>query len=499
MNLAGVGRFWARWKPHQTAIRFAEHDTSWRALDQRTDALAAGLQADGVGRGDRIAVLAGNSLTWCELTIAAWKVGAVIVPVNTRFTATEVAFVVGDAGARLLVADRAPWDATAKVDAVCRVCATDEVDAMRRPDLPAPWCATEDDDPAFICYTSGTTGDPKGAILTHRSFDVASQGWGQALELGPSDKVILPFPLAFTGGLAVFLFTYWAGSTLLLEPAVDTDRLFDLFEQQRATALLSVPVIIQQLVDHPRWSTADLSTWRIACSGGAPVPPALLTAVQERGIPMLQAFSLTEASAAAAILPNADALTKVGSAGLPVLHARIRIADEHDAELPAGEVGEILVEGPQVMAGYWNQPEASAAALRGGWLHTGDLGYLDPDGYLYVVDRVKDMLISGGLNVYPAEIERLLTGFPGIVEVAVVGVPDAKWGETPAVVVFTGGAAFDPAAMAERCRTTLADFKRPRYVTVSSQPLPRGMSGKILKRQIRQELLADPSRLTPLR
>ena len=499
MNLAGIGRFWARWKPDQTAIRFAERETSWAQLDHRTDALAAGLRAEGVNQGDRLALLAGNSLTWCELAIAAWKLGAVIVPINTRFTATEVAFVVEDSGARLLFADRALWEATTQVTGTCGVRAMNDVDALHRPDLPAPWCATSDHDPAFICYTSGTTGDPKGAVLTHRSFDVASQAWAQALELGPDDRVILPFPLAFTGGLAVFMFTYWAGSTLLLDPMVDNDRLFDLFEQQRATALLAVPVIIQQLVDHPRWATADLSSWRIACSGGAPVPVPLLQAVQARGIPMLQTFSLTEASAAAAVLPNADALRKVGSAGLPMLHTRLRIADEDDRDLPAGQVGEILVAGPQVMSGYWNQVEATATALRGGWLHTGDLGYLDDDGYLYVVDRVKDMLISGGLNVYPAEIERLLTGFPGVAEIAVVGVPDPKWGETPAVVVYTGGAAFDAVAMAARCREALADFKQPRYVTQSSQPLPRGMSGKILKRQLKAELIADPSRLTPLR
>jgi fatty-acyl-CoA synthase len=423
----------------------------------------------------------------------------VIVPINTRFTATEVAYVVSDSGARLLFADRALWTSTAQVGEPCSVRSLDDVAPLRRHDLPAPWCDTSDHDPAFICYTSGTTGDPKGAVLTHRSFDVASQAWGQALELGSSDRVILPFPLAFTGGLAVFLFTYWAGSTLLLEPMVDNDRLFDLFEQERATALLAVPVIIQQLVDHPRWAGADLSSWRIACSGGAPVPVPLLEAVQARGIPMLQTFSLTEASAAAAVLPNADALSKVGSAGLPMLHARIRIAGDDDQDLPPGEVGEILVAGPQVMSGYWNQVEATAATLRGGWLHTGDLGYLDADGYLYVVDRVKDMLISGGLNVYPAEIERLLSGFPGIAEIAVVGVPDPKWGETPAVVVFTGGADFDASAMAARCNEALADFKRPRYVTVSEQPLPRGMSGKILKRQLKAELIADPSRLNSLR
>ena len=499
MNLAGIGRFWARWKPDQTAIRYAERDTSWARLDTRTGALAAGLRAEGIAQGDRIAILAGNSLTWCEVTIAAWKLGAVVVPVNTRFTASEVAFVAADSGAKLLVADDDLMGATATVDAACSVRRIEDMDGLHRPDLAAPWCETSDHDPAFICYTSGTTGDPKGAVLTHGSFDVASQGWAQALELGPEDKVILPFPLAFTGGLAVFLFTYWAVSTLLLEPGVAPDRLFDLFEQQGATALLSVPVIIQQLVDHPRWDGADLSSWRIACSGGAPVPPALLRSVQARGIPMLQAFSLTEASAAAAILPNADALDKVGSAGLPVLHARIRIADEEDEDVPTGEVGEILVAGPQVMSGYWNQPEATATTLRGGWLHTGDLGYLDSDGYLYVVDRVKDMLISGGLNVYPAEIERLLTGFPGIVEIAVVGVPDDKWGETPAVVAYTGGQTLDTAALLERCREALADFKRPRYVVRRDEPLPRGMSGKILKRHLRAELLEDPSVLVPLR
>lgn len=499
MNLAGIGRFWARWKPEQTAIRFAQRDTTWSQLDARTGALAAGLRAEGISQGDRIAVLAGNSLGWCELTIAAWKLGAVIVPVNTRFTAGEVAFVAADSGASLLFADDDLLGATATIDGACGVRRMDELDALRRDDLTPPWCETNDRDPAFICYTSGTTGDPKGAVLTHGSFDVASQGWAQALELGPSDKVILPFPLAFTGGLAVFLFTYWAGSTLLLEPSVDPDRLLDLFEHEGATALLSVPVIIQQLVDHPRWDGAHLSSWRIACSGGAPVPPSLLRAVQQRGIPMLQAFSLTEASAAAAILPNSAALDKVGSAGLATLHARIRIADEDDNDVPTGEVGEILVAGPQVMSGYWNQPEATAAALRGGWLHTGDLGYLDAEGYLYVVDRVKDMLISGGLNVYPAEIERLLTGFPGIVEIAVVGVPDDKWGETPAIVAFTGGQDLDTSGLVDTCREALADFKRPRYLVVRDEPLPRGMSGKILKRHLRAELLEHPDLLVALR
>ena len=499
MNLAAIGQFWARWQPDATAIRWAGSDISWSELDARTDALAAGLAERGITHGDRIAILAGNCPQWCDVSVAAWKLGAVIVPVNTRFTATEVAYVVADAGASMLMVDADLAGICDLVDASTSVQRIDDLDALRRTDVPAPWCDTADDDPAFICYTSGTTGDPKGAVLTHRSFDAASQGWAQALSLSPADRIALPFPLAFTGGLALFLFCYWSGATLVLEPAADPDRLFDLFEIERVTALLAVPVIIQQLVDHPRWDTADLSSWRIACSGGASVPPTLLRAVQARGVPMLQMFSLTESSAAGTILPNADALTKVGSAGLAVLHGQVRIADENDNDVPTGDVGEILLAGPQVMAGYWNRPDATAETLRGGWLHTGDLGRLDDDGYLYVVDRVKDMLISGGLNVYPAEIERLLAGVDGLVEVAVVGVPDDRWGETPAVIVFSAGAPVDPAAIVAACRDTLADYKQPRYLVVRDEPMPRGMSGKILKRHLRADLIADPSPLVPLR
>lgn len=499
MNLAAIGQFWARWMPDASAIRWAGADMSWVELDRRTDALAAGFADRGVGHGDRIAILAGNCPQWCEVTVAAWKLGAVIVPVNIRFTSVEVAYVVADAGARILIVDAALAGLCDRVGDDTEVIAVDDLDAVRRDDLPTVWCDTADDDPAFICYTSGTTGDPKGAILTHRSFDMASQGWAQALSLSTADRIALPFPLAFTGGLALFLFCYWSGATLVLEPAADPDRLFDLFEQERVTALLAVPVIIQQLVDHPRWSSADLSSWRIACSGGASVPPTLLRAVQARGIPMLQMFSLTESSAAGTILPNADALTKVGSAGLPVLHGRVRIVDEHDNDVPTGDVGEILLSGPQVMAGYWNRPEATAETLRGGWLHTGDLGRLDDDGYLYVVDRVKDMLISGGLNVYPAEIERLLAGIDGLVEVAVVGVPDERWGETPAVIVFSAGAPVDASTIVAACRDTLADYKQPRYLVVRDEPMPRGMSGKILKRHLRADLIDDPSPLVPLR
>jgi fatty-acyl-CoA synthase len=500
MNLADIGRHWARWQPDEIALRFEGEAISWSELDRRTDAVAAGLAELGVRRGDRVAILMLNRPEWIEAAIAILKLGAIAVPLNVRFTPPEIAYVVNDAGSMLVVTEDALVAGVSKArsdhpDLV--VITAEELGEHRRHGW-VPKVATNEDDPAFICYTSGTTGDPKGAVLTHGSWNAGSQGWAQAIQLTTADRVYLPFPLAFTGGLAVQLFTYWAGARLVLDRAFDPGRTIELFETERLTALLAVPVIIQQVVDHPRFSSADLSSWRVACSGGASVPPSLLQSVQARGIPMLQGYSLTEVSAAGTILPGHDAVRKLGSAGLPIPHGTVAVLNENDEACPPGEVGEIAVAGPQVMAGYWNNANATAETLRGGWLHTGDLGYLDDEGYLFVVDRAKDMLISGGLNVYPAEIERIITGLPGIVEVAVIGVPDSKWGETPAVVAFTAGAPLEPDTVIAACKGVLADYKVPRYLVVRNDPLPRNMSGKILKRELRGEYADLEHQATPL-
>ena len=498
MNLARIGEFWARWRPDELAIKYAGIETSWKELNSRTSDLAAGLAGKGIVKGDRIALLLTNCMEWIELTMAAWKLGALIVPINTRFTPAEVKFVVANAGAKLLFTNAGLVESTTTVEG-CEVIRVEDIAPLRADGTNFVTVDTTPDDAAFICYTSGTTGDPKGAVLTHGSFNAGSQSWAQALDLWPGDKLQLPFPLAFTGGLALWLYTYWAGGSLLLDNEVNIDRIFDNFEKERATGFMGVPTIFQMIVDHPRWKTADLSTWKKACSGGAVVPPSLLKAVQARGVPMLQMFSLTEASAAGTVLPARDAFRKVGSAGIPIVHGSLKIADDDDNEVPIGEVGEILLAGPQIMAGYWNNPEATAAALRGGWLHTGDLGYVDDEGYLYVVDRKKDMLISGGLNVYPAELERLIANVPGVVEVAVVGVPDERWGETPLVIVFTNGAKVEANDVLQVCRDNLADFKLPRYFHVSETPLPRNMSGKILKRELKIQFADFPKTAEPIR
>ncbi|MEY3641380.1 MAG: hypothetical protein RLZZ199_1185 [Actinomycetota bacterium] len=498
MNLARIGEFWARWRPDELAIKYAGVETTWRELDARTSNLAAGLAGKGIGKGDRIGLLLTNCMEWIELTMAAWKLGALIVPINTRFTPAEVKFVVANAGAKLLFTNDGLVESTKTVDD-CEVIRVEQIAPLYGNGSTIVTADTVPEDAAFICYTSGTTGDPKGAVLTHGSFNAGSQSWAQALDLWPGDKLQLPFPLAFTGGLALWLYTYWSGGSLLLDNEVNIDRIYDNFEKERATGFMGVPTIFQMIVDHPRWKTADLSSWKKACSGGAVVPPSLLKAVQARGVPMLQMFSLTESSAAGTVLPSHDALRKVGSAGIPINHGSLKIADDDDNEVPVGEVGEILLKGPQIMAGYWNNPEATAATLRGGWLHTGDLGYVDDEGYLFVVDRKKDMLISGGLNVYPAELERLIANVPGVVEVAVVGVPDERWGETPLVIVFTNGAKVEANDVLQVCRDNLADFKLPRYFHVSETPLPRNMSGKILKRELKVQFADFPKTAQPIR
>ncbi len=497
--LADIVRYWSRWKPDAVALIFEDATTTWAELDSRTDQLAAGLIARGIVHGDRVGLLLLNRPEFIDVCLACWKIGALAVPLNVRYTAPEVAYVVNDAGCSIVVGEAALADGLRDVLDRQPVLWAEDLD-VERSVVPVTAIVVHPDDGAMICYTSGTTGDPKGAVHTHAGWNATGQAWAQSVGFGQDDRMLLPFPLAFTGGFAVWQMAYWAGARLVLERSFLPDRSIELLADQGITAFMAVPAIFQALVDHPRWNHVDLSAWKIACSGGAVVPPGLLAQVQTRGIPMLQSYTLTEATASGTVLPARDALRKLGSAGVPMVHQSVRIADDDGREVPAGDLGEIQLRGPNVMDRYWNNPEATAETiLAGGWLRTGDIGRLDDEGYLYVVDRAKDMLITGGLNVYPAEIERVLSGLPGVVELAVIGVPDMRWGEAPAVIAVTALAAISGEQVLAACANKLADFKVPRYLVVRSEPLPRNMSGKVLKRTLRAEYADLPSTSKPIR
>jgi fatty-acyl-CoA synthase len=495
--------YWARWQGDAVAIRFGERDLTWAELSVRADHVAAGLARLGVGHGDRVGLLMSNRPEFVEVVVGAARLGAIVAPFNLRFTATELAYVVGNADCDVVVTESS-LAAGLSIARDQRMLTTVDVDDHTYGNLLANDGTFEPrnidpDDPWFICFTSGTTGDPKGAVLTHRSWFYASMVRALQGGINRNDRILLPFPLAFTGGLALSMVVLWSGAMLVLEPAFEPGRALHLIESQKITVFMAVPTLFQMMALHPDFERTDISSIRCASSGGATVPVPLLRTYLDRGIAMTQTYSLTEVSASGITLPYHQSLEKVGSCGVPAMHSRARICDPAGVEVPPGTVGEICIKGPEVMQGYWRNPEATAATLRDGWCHTGDLGTMDADGYFYVVDRAKDMLISGGLNVYPAEIERQLAGIDGIVELAVIGVPDAMWGETPAVVAVTDGRPLDGRTVLDACEGVLADFKLPRYLVVRDTPLPRNMSNKVLKAELRAEYANLPSTARPIR
>ena len=510
MNLANCVRFWARWDPDGVHIRFDGQDLTWSELDERTNRLANGLAARGVGHGDRVAILSNNTPAYLELVPAVHKLGAILVPLNVRLAAAELRYLVEHSGAKVVVVEPAlrPQldEAVAGLDparqqAVELIELGASFDALFEADATDPATPVAADDVAFLCYTSGTTGLPKGAMLGHGNIWSMAIMRILALDLRKDDRVYLPVPLAFTGGIiSMYEPTYVSGATLILDRAMDPRRAMEVIQDERITVFAAVPVVWEMMVQHPEFASFDLSSLRVAGSGGAPVPQALLTALQDAGIPMSQGYGLTEGSGMNTWLPPADAQTKLGSAGLPMMHTAVRVVADDLGDVTPGEVGELVVKGPDVMLGYWNDPDATASTIVDGWLRTGDLARVDDEGYVFIVDRAKDMLISGGLNVYPAEVERVIAGLPGVAEVAVIGVADDRWGEVPAALVTpVPGADARRGRDLQACAAVLADYKRPKYVVVRDSPLPRGMSGKVLKRDLRDDYATLAETAQPLK
>ena len=503
MDLGRICRYWAAWQPEGVAIHCDGRAVTWRELDRRTDAVAAGLASLGITAGERLGVLGNNSTSWCVLVVAAFKAGAVVVPLNIRLSPEELRFIITNAGCAGVAVDA---DLADRYDEAAAGALTSvrirmdgapgdgpTLDELAASSSVMPPVDIAADALAVIAYTSGTTGRPKGAMLTHRNLlahielIARAEGWTTAT------RTLLCVPLAFTGGIVNnFLATYGVGGTLVLERTFEPARALRLLTAHAVSTMIGVPVMWQGIADVPGFADADLTSLTTAITGGAPVPENLLRVYQAKGVLIRQAYGLTEATALVALLPAARAVEKPKAAGMAAMHTTIRIVDELGEECPPGATGEILVQGPQVMAGYWADDAATKTALAGGWLHTGDLGRVDTDGLVEIVDRKNDLIIAGGLNVYPAEIERVLHEYPGMVEAAVIGVPDPKWGEVPAAIV-RGAGPLDTDSVVAHCRGLLADYKTPRHVIVVDDPLPRSMSGKVLRRELRAKYQDIPT------
>ncbi|MFC6085120.1 acyl-CoA synthetase [Sphaerisporangium aureirubrum] len=480
----------ARATPERTAVVFGDEEITYATLDARSERLASALLRAGARPGDRVASLTGNRPEHVELFFACAKAGLILTPVNVRLTAPEIAYQLSHAEPSFLFADPAllPLAAEARAASGHPV----RIAELTRPaldslapgaEVPAP----ADGDGLLLVYTSGTTGRPKGALLSHANCFWTNLSLDRGCELREDDVVLQVLPQFHVGGWNVQpLLAWWKGATVVLEPSFDPGRALRLIADRRVTTMMGVPATYLFMAQHPGFAAADLSSLRRVMVGGAPMPEPLLRTWLDRDVPIVQGYGLTEAAPNVLCLPPADVARRVGWAGVPYPHVDVALRDTETGELVHGPgAGELLVRGPNVFTGYWRDPAATRAAVTGGWLSTGDIAERDADGYHRIRDRAKDMYISGGENVYPAEAESVLHAHPGVAEAAVVGVPDPRWGEVGcAFVVPAAGAAADADTLLAHCRAHLAGYKVPRHVVLVDR-LPRSAVDKVLKSELR--------------
>ncbi|MFI6274425.1 o-succinylbenzoate--CoA ligase [Streptomyces sp. NPDC050988] len=482
----------ARKTPHRTALIHGDTTVTYAGLYERTTRLAHALRASGVRRGDRIAYLGPNHPSYLETLFAAGTLGAVFVPLNTRLAGPEIAYQLTDSGAKALVYGPSFAGLVAGLPGNSDVRTYVEVGAEYDQLLGgAPDEAIDEpvtaDDTCIIMYTSGTTGRPKGAMLTHGNLTWNAVNVLVDQDLIADERALVSAPLFHTAGLNMLtLPVLLKGGTCVLVEAFDPAATFDLIERHRITFMFGVPTMFEHVARHPRWADADLSSLRMLSCGGSPVPTPLIAAYQERGLTFLQGYGMTEASPGVLFLDAEHAVSKAGSAGVPHFFSDVRVVRPDLAPAEIGETGEVVVRGPHVMPGYWGLPDETAAVFHDGWFRSGDAARIDEDGYVTIVDRLKDMIISGGENIYPAEIEDQLLAHPDIVECAVIGVPDEKWGEVPrAVVVPREDVELDPDEVLASLAGRLAKYKIPKSVVLADE-LPRTASGKLLKSRVRK-------------
>jgi O-succinylbenzoate-CoA ligase len=456
----------------------------------------------GVKQGDRVALLLMNGPEFLENFFAIAKLGAVCVPLNWRLVADELQFILKDSGASTVIfgsefaqtvaelekrgatevrhwvrvgPETSPVAGALDYDALQRAASTDE-----------PAVTACDDDLLYIMYTSGTTGLPKGAVHTHSTAMWGVMTIAATAEMRFKDRYLVSLPLFHVGALTPITGNVYRGVTSIVMRAFDPTKVWELIQSERVTVALKVPAMLNFMLQTYDPAKYDLSSLRWIMSGAAPVPVTLIEAYAKLGIEIHQVYGLTESCGPACLIGPDDALAKAGSTGKAFFHTDVRVVNEKLEDVGPGEQGEVIIRGPHIMKEYWNRPEATADTIRDGWLHSGDVATVDKEGFVYIQDRIKDMVISGGENVYPAEIENVILGNPKVGEVAVIGQPSAKWGESAFAVVVRKDPSLTEREVLDWCQGKLARFKQPRAVGFIDV-IPRNPSGKVLKRLLREQ------------
>lgn len=501
---------------HGIATRFEGRQTTWPDTLERVQRLAAALQRLGLGPGDRVAILAGNSDLYVQLLFAIPWAGGVVVPINTRLASEEIAHCLADSGSRLLIVD----DSLLRAAKQLRALAPDHVQFVHAGHADAPDdCVSLDallagsepvadagrggNDLFALYYTGGTTGRSKGVMLTHQGMITNTLQWIPEIGVGRDDVLLVVAPMFHLVGGLNAIAAAALGAGLYLMPRFDPRAVLQAIEREKLTKAAVVPTMLSAILAYPEIVRFDLSSLRRISYGGSPISETLLRRTLEAmpQVLLYQIYGQTEGGPNISVLKPrdhrvaADGSSRLGSAGQPFIGTEVVILGEDESVLPAGEVGEICVRGLTVSPGYWNLPEETAHAQRGGWLHTGDAGYLDADGYLYIVDRIKDMIVTGGENVYCTEVENTLYAHPAVAECAVFGIPDERWGErVHAVVRLHEGHSASGDELIAHCRRHLAHYKCIRSVDFRSEPFPLSGINKILKRDLRAVYWQSKSR-----
>lgn len=486
LTISSALQWWAKSRPDVVALTLGGDKVTYSELVPWVERVAGDLVARGVETGDRINVCAANSLEYCVLAFAAMRAGAIVAPLNARFTAFELGEIVEDHEPRLVFVDEAHADKFA--GAWVPVLPIEGIAQFRHEGPPAPDREVSPDNCVLIISTSGSTARPKGVMFSHRTM--LNYAMAAAMEDGvlrDGGGVIVVAPLATSAGMVQLVHYTTLGCTLYFEPAFVAQRFLEILRDEPIVSFGGAPAFFERIAECADFAEADLSHIKMVTAGGARVTRKLFDAWAAKGLIIRQTYGQTEAGGNSTVMPERYAAQFPEKCGWGGMFTHHRIVDDEGRNVPPNTEGEILIRGPGMMLGYWNNPEATAEAMRDGWLHSGDIGTMDELGLITFIDRKKDIVVSGGLNISAAEVERAVLDFPGIAEAAVISAPDPRFQETPMAIVYANGGEVDVPALIEHCNGRLADFKVPRYVAIRSEPLPRLATAKISKPALREE------------